>query len=414
MSTTRGGRTSPPAVVPPAQRTTSVVGSHRPDPQLPETRPAFRPLPADLRDMLRDGVGPDRTEQRSAVRRVTIGAINAGWNFADFDAAMNDPRNGLITWFLERDDRKPRNARATSVKIRREWDRAREWLIEHPAITNGAEARQQIGLWTARLDELDWSGRSGLRDRAIYVQLLKRGTEIGTLTPQISVRTLCEATPYRGFKTVSRALESLEQRQLLKPKRVGGSTDATAYELLSPPSKQSAQVTHNYSPFPGGDSVSVVRSADKALGLAFGAHAAAVYAALSDEVPLMPTAIARRANVSVRTANNKLKLLGAADVGLARRTPDGWVSNGPDPALVAAEHGAMDAEIDRTFKHAVQRHNWQNRETARRSASKQGDQHPLPDPRPEGDGQELPPPSAFGEQFDSDLWAATLAEGQGR
>jgi hypothetical protein len=280
---------------------------------------------------------------------------------------MGDPRNGLYPWFVHRDPdsktghQRPRRPQGVTRKIRREWDRAQEWLATHPSIANSVEARQRIGLWIANVDHLDWTGRAGIRDRAAYLAILERATEVGSISPAISVRTLCEATPYRGFKTMCRAIDSLAARGLIRVRVSVEAANPNTYILLEPPAGKSRdQVTHIDRASLGGNAVSLGPEVRTALGLALGAHTAAVYAVLAS-APLSPEALAELAHVSRKTVVRKLKVLSEPGVDLAVKVEGGWVAGLADPALVAKEHGAADVEVDRMFRHAAQRDGWNRR-----------------------------------------------------
>lgn len=324
----------------------------------PATISTYRPLPGPIRDLLTDGPA-ERTREatRGAVRRVTIAAIRHGWSFADFDHALGDPRHALARWYLERDQGAARRSpRSAAHRRLLEWRRAITWSERNPPIASQAEARQQVGEWLAAVSSTSWRGRTGLRDRTVYVALLRRAGRGGTLTPAVSVRTLCEDTPYRTASTIVRALHSLEGRGLVtrQPQARGL---PQVYRLRQPATPVHERRSSN-PPQGAVEMCSSVHSPSVALGLTHGPHAAAVHAALSPTQPARADDVAALAGVSRRTAFYKLKAL-AAD-GLAIATPDGWIATEAKADDVAAQYGAQEIEMNRIFRHAFERAAWRD------------------------------------------------------
>ena len=309
-----------------------------------------RPLPGPMQDLLREGV--DVGNRSEAAMRVTVSMVNCGWSWADFHAAMRNPTNTLGLFFLWRSNGAERSAEQREQMLRRIWDKACRFVVARPAIRDQAEARQEIGLTRVAADFRPWTGRSRLRDRTVHRCLLDIATEQGSTRVGVSVRTLCERTPYRSAGTVSRALTSLARQRILRIERRPDPDDCNAYQLL--PADAWVAVTATRSP-PSRCEGRVADAATPELALALGSPYAALLAAALTDDPLSARQVAARAGVSRCTANKRLPRL--ARIGLAVQLDGGWVRGDTPPEIAAMREGAMDVALARHSRHEHERSN---------------------------------------------------------
>jgi hypothetical protein len=339
--------------VAPGQRSAAEPGDRTPD------HP--KPLSGRWVDLLRDGNQGDYATNHAAVMAVAVAAVRAGWSFADFDAELSNPWNKLAQQHRIKDDGRQRTGSHAATKLRRDWDKAVLFARQNPTVSDRTEALQQVGLIRAAARAADWTGRSGPRDMAVLGILLDAASAHSTLTPTLSLREICERSPYRGFKTCGRAIEALALAGWITVDRREAAADQPNSYRLHAPGKGGSK-RHNTTVCAGGtDDVSVWPpptghsrerySTD--LALVFGTHAAIVHATLDPDIPQTRPQVVQRSGVSESTAKRWLRNLSRA--GLARQTPKGWLQGLTDPQLVAADYGAFDVVLDREARHAKDR-----------------------------------------------------------
>jgi len=320
------------------------------------TRLAATPAPQQLRsrylDLLRDGDrAPAFGEYRSrseAVRAVTLAMVNAGWSWSDFHAAMTDPRNVLSDWFVTRGDGRRRTD--TVKRLSQQWDGAAQRAIDHPSLDNRADALQEVGHIIAAAQAHDWPGRNGKRDRAVFFALCTIATAHATLTPTVSVRTLCERTSYRSAQTVVNALHSLTTAGLVKVVRAAIADAPNSYRLQAPRGAREMDMITLTTGVR--DYVQSSRTPDVALVL--GEHAAAVYAAVDVDEPLSARAVARLAGVGSRTADRWLAELHRDGLVAHPHGEATWIRTMHDPAVALGAESAL-ISLERSTRHALQR-----------------------------------------------------------
>lgn len=312
-------------------------------------------LPGKYLDLIRDGAPPD--ELRAAVWSTLLAAVRCGWTFGDWHREMTSPTNRLGEWYWRRDDTgKVRSDDSVRSKIRSEYDRAAEHAATNPAVTDAEFAREYLREHIAAADAYDWSARdrrdrTGIRDREVLAALHRIAYQRGTLTPTVSIRTLCEATPFLGRTTMQRALASLIERRWLSRAAHATAEHPAAYRLQGPRVVRSGTVDDLPA---GGDAVPL--RTDPLLGLAVGPYGAAVYAALGD-LPQSARGVSRRAQVSHQTAGRHLWRLERDGLAVIDHNGD-WIRGPVDPGEVARGFQARKRARDRALRHELERRGW--------------------------------------------------------
>lgn len=333
------------------------------------------PLPARWHDLLRDGNDGDYATDGAAVMAVAVAMVRAGHTGSDFVREMSEPDNRLSAWYRRKDDGRRRGVAASAQKMWREWDKAVRFAADNPQVHSPAEALQQLGLIRAATGEHTWAGRSAARDQWVLSVLIAEAQRRTTLTPAISLRTICEASPFRRPQTIANAIRSLSSRGWVEVVSPGSRSLPAVYRLRVPKAgqgvKAAAQVgvkdVDTSLPLKGGDpdvhglytsGTQVIERSDAALALVHGVHAAAVHAVLEDGPGLNPTEIARRSGKSRPTVYKWLAVLLA--LGLVRQCPDskGWSRAARGQVTAVIEAQASELEMARVERHAAQRHAW--------------------------------------------------------
>jgi DNA-binding transcriptional ArsR family regulator len=314
-------------------------------------RTAAGPLSAKVVTLLQDGA--DGADRSSAAATVTLAMVNAGWGWADYFREMTENRNRLSAYFTRRSNGKPYDEKRRNYLLARTWDKAQAYAAAHPAVASRTEAVQKIGVIRSMVPTADWTGRSGIRDRAIYLTLLDVATAHQTVTPTVSVRTLCEASSYRSAQTVANAIKSLVSRGYVEVVEGATADTPNGYLIREPRGGRDMDITISST----GVRDVVQDPPTRDVGTVLGPHAQAVLDAVSDEVPLTARAIARRAGVGRRTADKWLPLLLRDGLVRKDRSGNGWVRTAENPSVV---YGPEAAEIDllRATRHALQRKGW--------------------------------------------------------
>lgn len=334
-------------------RTIGLIEARPPTP----IRAASRPLGGRWIDLLRDGNSGDYSQDWRAAGAFTLAAVRAGWTFAEYAAAMTDPDNGLARQYRKKDDGRRHSAASTMRRLSKLWEAERAYAAAHPQVLDRAEARQQLGLIRAAAEQAPWPGHSGPRNRVVFGVLNDAADAGDTLTPALSLRSICEQTSYRRAETIGHALDALADEGWITRDRSGRRPDdPTIYRLQVP--TEGGQEAGHVSALSRGDRSCPQSCPPRAplgrihtdLAMAFGAHAAAVYATLDPDMPQRKPAVVRRSGISERTVDKWLREL--ARIGLARQAPQGWYQGLTDPTLVAAEHadllGIRDARAARS------------------------------------------------------------------
>jgi hypothetical protein len=334
-------------------------------------------LPTKWATLIRDGDTDGHYQtSHAAVMAAAVPCARAGWTVHDWTTAMTDPRNTLANHYHRKDDGRPRTHSNSMGRILRDWAKATRYATDHPRVNNPAEAMQHLGLVRSTMARTPWAGRTGLRDRIILEAILDIAETKPTTCPTISIRSLCEQTPYRGNQTAMRALHHLTDLGWLTPDRTrSGPGQPTAYRLGIPTVSETGAAG---CALPGG--VGAAPSSDTLTGpvgrishdlaLRFGPQSALVYSTLDPDIPQRIVTVTSRSGLARSTVNKWLPEL--AILGLAYKTPGGWHQGLRDVDLVAVEQGSLDLAEARAVRHDLQRRGWVEWIEARRRAGFHG------------------------------------------
>jgi hypothetical protein len=351
------------------------------------------PLAARWLDLLRDGNNRDYQNDGAAVMAVAVAMVRAGFSYADYHREMFDPNNQLAaSWYQAKTDGRHRNAPAASRKMRTEWGKAVRYAADHPQVHDRAEALQQLGVVKAAVVAAAWTGRSAIRNRSILGIIVAAGEQHGTMSPALSLRTICEQSAYRHYRTVANAVAALRDLGWVEVEPSSDASMPNSYRLRVP--GKCLQRAH-ISVFPGGDTAvhgvdtsgggrvhgvdtssgGRVRVAntlddlavngpaghprdriDNNLALALGPHAALVYATLDPDIPQNPTTLIRRSGLARQTVYKWLKQL--AQLGLARKSRSLWLAGDTPVEVVASDYEVTAVAADRALRHGVERQGW--------------------------------------------------------
>ena len=334
-----------------------------------------RALTAEWNAMLRygdrDGKYPTSYQ---AVMGLAVVAVRAGWSLYDWTTAMSDPHNDLAAHYRRKDDGRRRTHANAEGRMIRDWAKATRYAADNPQISDPGEIMQHLGLVRAAVAGAEWGGRAGLRDRVILGVILDAAESRPTACPTISLRSLCEQTPYRARATVQRGLDSLSSAGwLIKDRSRSATTAPTAYRIVLPGGVHSGSAptppvgAQPADPqwTPPVEREGPVGRINHDLGIRFGMQAALIYSTLDPDIPQTMPAVVRRSGVSRSTVKRWLPEL--ALMGLCYRTPQGWYQGLRDAELVALENGALDLTEARKMRHELQRQGfaeWHERRSA--------------------------------------------------
>lgn len=291
-------------------------------------------------------------------------SIGAGRTVDDFISDMLDPRNQLGDFYRYTEGRHPRTRSqgAQIGKMRGTWAKAVARDAANPQIKSRPEALQRLGEIRSAVASTGWSGRTGLRDKIVMLALLDIGDSRGTISPRVSLRTLCEDTPYATLSAIRNALASLAKAGWLTADRRGMErTEATIYRLDIPP-RPVPPTTHE-DPLPGEGLVrgwhNEMAQPGVDLGMALGPHAATIHDALRVDAGQSVAQVIAQSGISRRTVYRWLPRL--AESGLAVQADGVWFRGPESPGAVVASLGA-DAKLTmRSTRHKLQReafHGW--------------------------------------------------------
>lgn len=320
-----------------------------------------RPLSARWVDLARDGdTTGDYARPTAAAMALMCAAVNAGLSYADVDALLLGSRL-YVDAYLTKDDGRRRTTSGAAVKARRDWDKAVSYIAARPPVDTREDAHQHLKEVREAALQHRWTGRTGPRDKVVLLALVTIGESLGTVTPMVSVRTLCEDTPIRGSMTVARALDSLDASGWISREH-GGRGEPTRYALKIP-SRGVASDTSD-PPLPGGRLMYQIRPPSgpggvrsdgqltTPLATAVGVHGATIYGHLSDR-PQSRNDLHFSTGFAKSTCGKWLANL--ARLGLAVDTGAGWVRGPADPVAVAKDMGVEKIVKARADRHEIQR-----------------------------------------------------------
>jgi hypothetical protein len=291
---------------------------------------------------------------------LALAAVNAGWQHADWHAALTDPSNALADWALTRPNGAHRSPRDTNRRLQATWDKAVTRVRTNPPVRERREILARLAGIQQAADTWHWTGRNARRDRDTLTDLLARATEAGTLTPSISTRDLTERGRRHSNRTTATALRNLTNLGWLHIENTNEHGHAARYRLRIPTAETGGPTMHTgVSPEPReehGQRWTTQRS-DVLDGLALVTSpvCADLYSVLTKE-PASARELARRAGCSHQTASRHLPRL--AKMGLAYITPDGWVRGTADVYDVTCDD-AREARTKRAARHAGERACWE-------------------------------------------------------
>lgn len=321
----------------------------------------LRPLPARWIDLLRAGdTRGDYRSRSEAAMALALAAVNAGWQYPDWHAALTDPSNTLADWALTRPNGAHRSPRDTNHRLQTTWNKAVARVRQNPPVRERREILARLADIQQAADTWHWTGRNARRDHDTLTDLLARATEAATLAPSISTRGLTERGRRHSHHTTTAALHNLTTQGWIRPEKPHEHGHATRYHLRIPAAISSGTNTPtgvSQLPREGhGQNRSTHRSdVMDGLALVTSPTAADLYAAL-DASPASARELGRRAGCSHPTASRWLPRL--ARLGLAYLTPDGWVRGSADVYDVTCDD-AREARAKRAERHAGERARWE-------------------------------------------------------
>jgi hypothetical protein len=156
----------------------------------------------------------DRTRSRSErINSAVMAAVNAGWSATQMDELLAATGLAIFKDYAGRS--KDRGAIATEKWLTGHvWASAEKRVREFPA--KRQEPASELGALSARVEQLVWTGLSGASERALYIALIGKATEVGSLEFKSSHRDLMQRSGLCANKTVQAALKRLRTRELIE------------------------------------------------------------------------------------------------------------------------------------------------------------------------------------------------------
>lgn len=331
----------------------------------PGREPPGIPALADYwRALLRDGWTPnDRHDTPwGAAQGYANASCGAGRGRDAFVRDLSDERNGLHAALRYREDGTRRTWNDFLSRLDDAWSNAETWTLDHPTVRSRTEAHQRLGEIRDAVNCHTWTGRTALRDRAVMLALLRIGDSMGSLTPRVSIRTICADTSYGSVQTVHRAISALRDAGWITTDRADATPQTpTTYNLLTP-ARAVTQVNRSmvYLPVEACSPVSQPPDPPTDLAVVLSPHAAAVWDALPSGPGVDVPTVAGRAGVHRRTVYRWLPRL--EKLGLAARDGHGGWVRGPESPDVVAKDLGVEAKVQRRAdRHALERegfHGW--------------------------------------------------------
>ena len=166
------------------------------------------------------------------INSAAMAAINAGWSAKQMDELLAATGLAICDDYAGRS--KDRGTTATKKWFTDHvWVSAAKRVIDYPA--KRKEPDPALGPLSAQVEQLAWIGRSGASERAVYIAMIGKATEVGSLEFNCSQRDLMERAGLCGRKTVQAASKRLIARGLIE--RISLSHDQIRSRLPDDPAR---------------------------------------------------------------------------------------------------------------------------------------------------------------------------------
>lgn len=155
-----------------------------------------------------------RSGSRSeAIYAVAMAAVNAGWSATQMDDLLAAKGLAIFEDYVGRS--KDRGAIATTKWFTDHvWASAEKRVRDFPA--KRQERASELGPLSGQVERLAWTGPAGASERALYIALIGKATEVGSLEFKCSHRDLMQRSGLCAIKTVQGAMKRLQQRGLIE------------------------------------------------------------------------------------------------------------------------------------------------------------------------------------------------------
>lgn len=148
-----------------------------------------------------------------AIYAVAMAAVNAGWSADQMSELLAATGLAVSEEYLARS--KDRGAETTEKWFTDHvWASAERRVSEHPCRRQNPDPT--LGQLSAQVEQLAWAGRTGASDRAVYIAMIGKATEVGSLEFRCSQRDLMQRSGLCARKTVQAALKRLEATKLIE------------------------------------------------------------------------------------------------------------------------------------------------------------------------------------------------------
>ncbi|HHX47681.1 MAG TPA: hypothetical protein GX718_09980 [Brevibacterium sp.] len=169
-------------------------------------------LPGKIQHMLKTGHIPERFPSRSEARQaVATACVRAGYSVEEYCAELSDESNAAHAWYARDKDGRRRNGLPLMERDHRE---ARRFVANRLSSTTPEEVVRTLCHLRSRAERHGWKGRSGSRDRQVYLALIDHARDQGSITVQVSARQAAEMAGVQK-DTANRALQQLLKDGLL-------------------------------------------------------------------------------------------------------------------------------------------------------------------------------------------------------
>jgi DNA-binding transcriptional ArsR family regulator/DNA-binding CsgD family transcriptional regulator len=304
--------------------------------------------------LLRHGDLEGRYQSRSeAVMAIALAAANARWSLDQLRDALLDPRNEGGDWLRVRQrsrsgTRTERSDADRERRLERLWHKAQQRLRERPAVADRFSVRAELAEVRLAMESQPrrWGGQSGPSDYAVLCTLLEIAAQCLTMTPDASTRQIAERAGL-AHQTVGAALRRLAANGgWLRLETPGSGTLAARWRILRP------------DPADGGGEVrrwDSARAHDAFAYRALGRVGARLYDLLAAR-SIGEHDLATISGLHRRTIRKHLHRL--QEVGLARRSANGWCVGRASLDAVAVRCGSEETGERRRLRHQAEREAW--------------------------------------------------------
>ena len=309
------------------------------------TGPSQQPLSPHCQRILDTGVSKHRSDSERLLS-LCLAMYQRHWLKEEaFQALLDRPGGECL-------HRYRRQGRDAAYEFDQCWQKAVDYVREHPAVQGPPELVAGLVCLRDHMDAHTWEGSQGLTDRTVLLALMHIAITTSQITVHASERLLVEMTGRNSRTAIRDALIRLQKRGWLQRTSTGDRQWASTFTLPMHHCDNNDPLTTTLDQ--GGVRLSGtflthdVFASRRGLGSA----AAWIYESL-DVTGLKTTEIAERTGIGLRSVQRALQRL--SDAGVARGDSHGWVLGRTSLDIAAERQGTVGAGDSLARRHATER-----------------------------------------------------------